>query len=180
MLRLYKHTCIWKAILLSLCCASIALAASSQRYEAFSPLLVDLEGWQGESIQGMDMTTSGMTMISATRKYVKDSATLEVNVAISGEGVGLEPAPQTFSEEGRFETPEVVVLTTSTNGFLVTANHNKKTNSGNVVVNLAAFRGGNGGAALSVSYTNLSLDEAISLTEQFNWQEMLQTAIYAL
>lgn len=168
---LFLFTCV-----VVYCCIALA-PASAARYETFSPLLVDLEGWEGGSVQGMDMASSGMTMVSATREYTRDGQQVVANLTISGEGVALEPEAQPLAQEGKFETPDSLVHTTTVDKFMVTLSHSKQDNTGGVVVPLATYRGGTGGATFTLSYDGIGAEEALSLAQQFDWQAMRETAI---
>ena len=59
--------------------AVLVYAAS---YEAFFPFLINLSGWEAEKPDGADIDMSGVTAISAARKYTSGNKEFEAAILI--------------------------------------------------------------------------------------------------
>jgi len=75
------------------------------------------------------------------------------------------------------ETDQAVVITSTIDGFRVHQNHEKLQNSGDVVVIL----GGDDkrSAMFTLTYTGMSIQEALAMAKRFDWKKM-QAATAAL
>ena len=67
-------------------------ARAEQAYERLYPLLVDLPGWTGNKPDGMAMALAGMDIVTATRKYKREGAHLEVGI-LTGAAAQAWPQP---------------------------------------------------------------------------------------
>ncbi|MDD4464760.1 MAG: hypothetical protein PHR86_11025, partial [Desulfobacterales bacterium] len=54
----------------------------AQDYQQLTPFLIDLEGWNAEPAEGMNMDMGAYKMINAVRSYTRDSRELEAMIMI--------------------------------------------------------------------------------------------------
>ena len=139
---------------------------ADQAFQRFLPLLVDLDGWTGKKADGMSMDMANMSMTTATRDYTKGSAEVHASVMVGQAAVGaLAPLQNTMN----IQTSDGHMVTSSMHGMNVLKGFNNKDKSGSLIVGLSKD------AMFSLSYKNLTEDEALALAEKFDWKA-IQTA----
>jgi hypothetical protein len=161
-------------------CAGFALAAlaaglllqfsaarADQAFQRFLPLFVDLNGWQGKKPDGMSMEMPNNSMTTATRDYQRGAAQLHATV-IMGQAAAGALAP---TQSGmNIETSEGHVITSTISGLTVTKTYNIQQKSGAILIALGAS------ALFSVSYNGITEDEALPLSEKFDWKAIQSAA----
>jgi hypothetical protein len=154
-------------VVLSLVCALVAAPAPvrAQDYQQLTPLLTDLNGWNAEPAEGVNMETGAFKMINAVRSYTQDSKELEAMIMIGNQAMPQGPMDAMHAESG-----DSVMNIREMNGFKVHTVHDKKENSGNVTVFLVQKE--TQGAIFAVSYQGIPESEAMDLARQFNWKAM--------
>ncbi len=141
-------------------------SCAEQAFQRFLPLLVDLDGWTGKKADGMSMDMANMSMTTATRDYTKGSAELHASVMVGQAAVGaLAPLQNAMN----IQTSDGHMITASMRGMNVLKGFNNKDKSGSLIVGLSKD------AMFSLSYRNLTEDEALALAEKFDWKA-IQTA----
>ncbi len=137
----------------------------AQDYQQLTPFLIDLEGWNAEPAEGMNMDMGAYKMINAVRSYTRDSRELEAMIMI-----GNQAMPQGPMETMHTESDDATMNMRDMDGFKVYTVHEKKENSGNVTVFLVQKE--TQGAMFAISYQGISESEAMDLARQFNWNDM--------
>ena len=137
------------------------VAYADQAFARFLPLLVDLDGWQGDKADGMSMEMPGNSMISAKRDYTRGAAKLQVTVLMGPAAAGALAPTKTAI---KLETSEGHMITTTLNGFPVTKTYNIPQKSGALLIALGPS------ALLTVSYNGLSEDDGLALAKKFDWK----------
>lgn len=140
---------------------------AEQAFQRFLPLLVDLDGWTGKKADGMSMDMANMSMTTAARDYTKGSAELHASVMVGQAAVGaLAPLQNAMN----IQTSDGHMVTASMHGMNVLKGFNNKDKSGSLIVGLSKD------AMFSLSYKNLTEDEALALAEKFDWKAIQTTA----
>lgn len=137
------------------------VACADQAFARFLPLLVDLDGWQGNKPDGMSMEMPGNSMTSAKRDYKRGAAQLQVTVLTGPAATGALAPTKTAM---KVETSEGHMITTTLNGFPATKTYNIPQKSGALLIALGPS------ALLTVSYNGLSEDDALALANKFDWK----------
>lgn len=138
-----------------------AIANADQAFARFLPLLVDLDGWQGDKPDGMSMEMPGNSMTTAKRDYKRGASQLQVTVLMGPAAAGVLAPTKTAMN---IETSEGHMITTTLNGFAVTKTYNTAQKSGALLIALGPS------AALTVSYNGIGEDDALALAEKFDWK----------
>lgn len=146
---------------------AMAPAAQAQAFQRFTPLLIDLPGWQGEKPDGVAMEIPGSSMITATREYQRGDARLNAQVLIGAQAQGAAAAAATGI---KVETSEARMSTTTIDGLPVTRTYTFKDKAGAVMVILGPS------AVFMFTFNGVAEDEGLKLARQFNWKAM-QAAI---
>jgi hypothetical protein len=144
-------------------------ARAQQAFRKFFPFLIDLDGWEGHTPDGMSMEMGSSSMLTATREYRRGPARVNVGVVMGPAAVGALAASQAGMN---IETSEGHMLTSTIDSFTVIRTYNIKEKSGAVLVKLSPT------AMFSFSYNGLSEDEAMPLAKRFDWKG-IQTATQA-
>ena len=140
-------------------------AASSARaepaFQRLTPLLIDLDGWQGKKPDGMSMDMPNGSMTTATREYQKGSAKANASVVVGQTAVGAL-APMVTGMN--INTSEGHMLTDTLQGMKVLKTYTTAQKSGALLVALDKD------AMFSFSYSGLAEDEALALAQKFDWK----------
>ena len=123
------------------------------------PLLVDLDGWQGEKPVSMDFSTT------AIRDYRRGSAQLRASVII-GQVVEAMLVPAGIN----IKTSENHVITDTMRGMTVMNNFNTKHKFGTLTVALSK------NAMFALDYKGVSEKEVLQLAEKFDWKALQAAA----
>jgi hypothetical protein len=112
-------------------------AYAQQAFRRFFPFLVDLDGWEGHTPDGMSMEMGNSSMLTATREYRRGPARVNVGVVMGPAAVGALAAGAAGMN---IETTEGHMITSTIDGFTVIRTYNIKEKSGAVMVKLARPR----------------------------------------
>lgn len=152
-------------ILPALLTASTARAEPA--FQRLTPLLVDLDGWQGKKADGMSMDMPSGSMTTATREYQKGSAKANASVVVGQAATGaLTPLTSGMN----INTSEGHMLTDTVGGMKVLKTYTAKQKSGALLVALDKD------VMFSFSYNGLGEDEALALAQKFDWKAMQSAA----
>jgi hypothetical protein len=160
-------SCFLAATLFAAWLLPLPPAHAEQAFLRFTPLLVDLGGWDGKKPEGMSMEMPNNSMTTATRDYRRGSAQLHVAVIVGQAAAGALAPTRTGMN---IETSDGHVITSTINGLPVTKTYNIKQKSGAILIALGAS------ALLSVSYDGLTEDEALQLAQKFDWKAIQAAA----
>jgi len=144
-----------------------AVGAYGQSYQSLYPLLVDLSGWNGAEPEGMNMEMPGMKMVNAVRAYQRGKREFTAMIVIGNTAMAGYTSPQGMMN---METDEAKVVVKMIRGFQVTTVYDKKDRSGAVSVML--LPGEKGGAVFTLSFEEMSSEQALNLAEKFDWKVM--------
>lgn len=131
----------------------------------FKPLLIDIKGWDAETVDGASVNMGGMKMINATRSYSDGDKTLDLTL-IAGSNMLVEGHTQMSD----METDEAKVETGKIDGFEVIQGYDKKETNGYIIVNLVKKT--SEGALFLFAYENISPQMALELAKKFDWKKM--------
>jgi hypothetical protein len=135
-------------------------------YAELTGLLVDLDGWEASNATGMNMSGPMGDMVNAMREYEKDGGIISAQIIVGGVAQGTW-AP--FAAGYTIDSPEVLVKSLDVSGYHVGINHDKKENSGAVVVLLNTQKTP---GIFVLTYEKLDYKEALSLAQKFSWSAM--------
>jgi hypothetical protein len=147
------------------------LTASTVRaepaFQRLTPLLVDLDGWQGKKPDGMSMDMPGGSMTTATREYQKGSSKANASVVVGQAAIGaLTPLTSGI----KISTSDGHMLADTIADMKVLKTYTTKQKSGALLVALDKD------AMFSFSYSGLGEDEALALAQKFDWKAMQAAA----
>jgi hypothetical protein len=137
--------------------AQIARAAAN--FKDFTPLLVDLSGWQADAPQGMTMDASGGSITTASRHYSNGDNTLDASVMTGAAATG--PLVE-ISSGMKMETADSHMLPDTIAGLKAFKVYDLKNKSGTLMIALSDQ------AVFVFNYTNISEDEALQLATKFD------------
>ena len=140
---------------------TLTSAHAEPAFQRLTPLLIDLDGWQGKKADGMSMDMPNGSMTTATREYQKGSAKANVSVVVGQTAVGAL-APMVTGMN--INTSEGHMLTDTISGMKVLKTYTTAQKSGALLVALDKD------AMFSFSYSGLGEDEAIALAQKFDWK----------
>jgi hypothetical protein len=148
--------------------ASVSVYAA--QYESLSPLLIDLEGWQAEPAEGMDMDMGGTKIIQAMRQYTRNGKEADAMIMIGNAMMTM--AHTQGMQSMNMETAEDKVKITTIDGFQVSMHHSKVDNEGAIVVVLPGT--GPLGAIFVFNYKGLNQNDGLSTAKEFDWKNIQQ------
>jgi hypothetical protein len=136
-------------------------ARAEQAFERFYPFLIDLPGWTGDKPDGMAMQLGGLDILTATRKYKREGAHLEVGIMT---GAAAQAGLTMLKSGMKIETSEGHVITETIDGIKLARTYTVKDKSGAILVGLADS------ALFNFAYTGITEDEALGLAKRFDWK----------
>jgi hypothetical protein len=136
-------------------------ARAEQAFERLYPFLIDLPGWTGDKPDGMAMALAGMSIMTATRKYSRDGAHLEVGILT---GQAAQAGLAMLKSGMKIETSEGHVNIDTVDGTKIARTYTVKDKSGAILVGIADS------ALLNFGYTGVAEDEALALVKRFDWK----------
>lgn len=146
---------------------AVSSARAEPAFQRLTPLLTDLDGWQGKKADGMSMDMPNGSMTTATREYQKGSAKANVSIVVGQTAVGAL-APMVTGMN--INTSEGHMLTDTIGGMKVLKTYTTAQKSGALVVALDKD------AMFSFSYSGLPEDEAVALAQKFDWKAIAAAA----
>ncbi|MBW1974144.1 MAG: hypothetical protein JRI45_01030 [Deltaproteobacteria bacterium] len=164
-----KLTGIVAVVILCFFSTIIATAGTLPSYTELCNRLVNINGWQAEDCDGMNMSGSGMSMVSSTRTYTSGDKRVEVVVACGTATAGYW-AP--FQSGITVESKEQVVKTEEIDSYRVGIAFEKQNNSGSIVILLD--KGGETPMKpiLVGSFENMHWEDALEFLKQFDWDDL--------
>ena len=149
--------------LLGLAAAPSGVANADPLFKKFTPLLVDLPGWQGAAPEGLSMDMGQGAMTTASRKYTKGSVHLDASLVV---GIAARGALAPLATSMQVETSEGHMIVATVDGFKALKSFQTKDSSGAIMIGLTDQ------AMFAVNYRGLSEDEALALAKNFDWNAM--------
>ena len=146
---------------------AVSSARAEPAFQRLTPLLTDLDGWQGKKADGMSMDMPNGSMTTATREYQKGSAKANVSIVVGQTAVGAL-APMVTGMN--LKTSDGHMLTDTVQGMKVLKTYTTAQKSGALVVALDKD------AMFSFAYSGLPEDDAVALAQKFDWKAMQAAA----
>jgi hypothetical protein len=142
-------------------------ANADPAFQRLTPLLIELDGWQGKKPDGMSMDMPNGSMTTATREYQKGPARVHASVMVGISAVGaLAPIASGMN----VTTSEGHMLTATMHDMKVMKTYTTAQKSGALLVALDKD------ALFSLSYSGLSEEEAVAIAEKFDWKAIQAAA----
>jgi hypothetical protein len=135
--------------------------ANAQDFQKFVPLLVDLPGWTGNKAEGFAVQMAGASVVTASREYKRDGATLNASIVGGAPAQGMLAQIQSGM---KLETAAMRMSTSTIDGFGVFRTLQVKDNSGAILVAIGS------NAVLSLGFKGVPEDEAFGLARRFDWK----------
>ena len=127
-------------------------------YKDLYPMLVNISGWEAEKAKGGKFVSPQGKIISVERSYQKGEKSLTVTIL---KGPVASAMGSTFAYVQEIDTPEEYVKVFKIGKYKAGLSHNKRDNSGSIVVIL-----GNS-SVINMEYHNISYKEAEKLIKEF-------------
>ena len=93
-----RRDCVILGALIAAWVFQPVVAGADQAFARFLPLLIDLDGWQGNKADGVSMEMPGNSMTSAKRDYKRGAAQLQVTVLMGQAATGALAPTKTPDE----------------------------------------------------------------------------------
>jgi hypothetical protein len=146
---------------------TISPVRAEPAFQRLTPLLVDLDGWQGKKPDGMSMDMPNGSMTTATRDYQRGPAQVHASVVVGAAAIGaLTPLVTGMN----INTSEGHMLTDTINGLKVLKSYTTAQKSGALMVALDKD------SMFSFSYNGVAEDEALALAQKFDWKAIQAAA----
>ena len=145
----------------------VAPAGAEPAFKRLVALLVDLPGFEGRKADGMSLEGGEGRLTTASRFYVRDSASLHVTV-LSGP-TAASPLGA-LDDSLKVETATGHVTSGEIDGFRVMKTYNSEQKSGALLIGLDKE------TMLTVDYRALEEDEAVALARRFDWKALAAAA----
>ena len=146
---------------------TVSAARAEPAFQRLTPLLVDLDGWQGKKADGMSMDMPNGSMTTATREYQKGSTKATVSVVVGQAAIGaLTPLVSGM----KINTSDGHMLADTIGGMKVLKTYTNAQKSGALLVALDKD------AMFSFAYTGMAEDEAVALAQKFDWKAIQAAA----
>ena len=129
----------------------------------FLPLLIDLAGWDGRKPEGLDMEIPGSSIVSATRRYRRGDARLDVQLVSGPTAQGVLTAVRANVDIGVGDTR---MRAATIDGLPVARSFTAHDRTGVILVALGP------NAMFSTTFELVGEDEALALARQFDWKAM--------
>ncbi len=141
--------------------------ARAESYEELYECLIDLKDWEMGDPEGMKLEQPGFKMIHAMREYSRESKEVSAMIMMGTQVASSLPSSEGMmnmeTSEGKFEFKEV-------DSFKVYIVFDKKKNSGVITVLLTPKVTVD--AVFSLSYENMTSEEALELSKKFDWKKI--------
>ena len=147
--------------------------ASAAQYESFGPFFVDLNGWIGNPVEGMDLDMGGTKMIQAMRRYTRNGFEADVMIMV-GNSMMTQAQAQSM-QSMQMENAEVKVKVTNINGYQVSIHHSKVDKEGVVMVSLSTHN--QQGGIFVFHYQGMNEKEGLKTAKEFDWKKIDKQAL---
>ncbi len=150
----------------------MSVSALAQSYESLFPLLISISGWDADSPEGMDMSSSGMKAVTAAKNYKQGNKRVSASIIVGLMAQGMwNPA---YHEDFMLETTEVSVKVERIKGFLVMHSFEKDESSGAIIILIKepSAEGAGDGALFTLGFENMDASEGMKLAQKFDWNAM--------
>ena len=145
-----------------------------EKTENLIPLLIDLEGWEGDEAEVTDVSFQNFKGVSVRREYQRDKQTLDASIVIGYQAAGMwNPM---YYDGFKMEAGDAILDVKKTDDFLVFHNYQKPDKAGMCIVLLLETSQQEGSGAVFVfSYDGIEDSEGKELAQKFDWEKMRKT-----
>jgi hypothetical protein len=173
MQRIYaKLMFIGKLGLILLILGSLNPAHAAQ-YESFNTYFIDLSGWIGNPVEGMDLDMGATKMIQAIRRYTRNGYEADAMIMV-GNSMMTQAQAQGM-QSMQMENAEVKVKVTNIDGYQVSIHHSKADKEGVVMVSLSTQN--QQGGIFVFHYHGMNEKEGLETAKMFNWKKINEQAL---
>jgi hypothetical protein len=135
------------------------------QFESLTPLLINLNGWDGDAPEGMDMDMGSVKMVQAMRQYARDNQSLKAMII-----VGNAILPQGQQQPTNIDSSAVLIKTSEIDGYQVMQRHAKQDAEGVVIIAISASD--QKPTTFVLDYTGLNPGEALEHAKTFDWNQI--------
>jgi hypothetical protein len=152
-------------------CFFLTVAGLCEKPEDLVPLLIDLEGWEGDEAEVTDVSFQNFRGISVSREYQRDEQTLDASIVIGYQAAGMwNPM---YYDGFKMEAGDAIIDVKKIDDFLVFHNYQKPDKAGMCIVLLQqTSQQERSGAVLAFSYEGIEDSKGRELSQKFNWKKM--------
>ena len=146
-----------------------------QKAQDFVPLLIDLEGWEADEAEVVEVSYQDFKGLSVRREYERDEQSLDATIMIGFQAAGLwNPM---YYDGFKMEAGDAIMDVKKTDGFFVFHNYQKSEKAGMCVVLLEeTSQEKKTGAVFVFSYNEIEDKEGVELAKKFDWKKMSEIA----
>ncbi len=152
-------------------CLLLTVAGLCEKPEDLVPLLIDLEGWDGDEAEVTDVSFQNFRGISVSREYQRDEQTLDASIVIGYQAAGMwNPM---YYDGFKMEGGDAVLDVKKMDDFLVFHSYQKPDKAGMCIVLLQqTSQQERSGAVFAFSYEGIEDSEGRELSQKFNWKKI--------
>lgn len=149
----------------------LSTALLGEKPEDLVPLLIDLEGWEGEEAEVTDVSFQNFKGASARREYQRDEQTLDASIVIGYQAAGMwNPM---YYDGFKMEAGDAILDVKKINGFFVFHSFQKPDKAGMCIILLQeTSQQERSGAVFAFSYEGIEDSEGRELAQKFDWAKM--------
>jgi hypothetical protein len=141
--------------------SSLVSFAQEQIFLDLMKELIDLNGWDAEPANGMEVGDADGEIIIAMRDYHSDNKLLHVQIAV---GKSAKKAWAQYDKGENIDTQTILRMTKEDSGHKIGVSYEKNTNSGSIVVPLKVK---NSNAVFSLAFVGMSYQDALDIAKRF-------------
>lgn len=152
-------------------CFLLTVTGLCEKPEDLVPLLIDLEGWEGDEAEVSDVSFQNFRGISVRREYQRDEQTLDASIVIGYQAAGMwNPM---YYDGFKMEAGDAILDVKKIDDFFVFHSYQKPDKSGMCIVLLQkTSQQERSGAVFAFSYEGMNDSEGRELTKKFDWKKM--------
>lgn len=161
-----RETAFILALLFAVISIPAASSAQDRKYEELMKLLVEMNGWECESANGMEVGDKSGTIIIVMRDCHSGSKFIHTQIAV---GKTSKRAWSQFDEKKTIDTPEYFSTIMTVPEYKIGIAHDKRSNTGSIVIPLNVR---DGDAVFSLAFVGIPYEDALGLARRFPWKDM--------
>lgn len=153
-------------VLLALFSGPCTSFAQDQKYEDLMKHLIDLKGWVAEPANGMEVGDRTGMIIIVMRDYHSGSKMMHTQIAV---GKSSKKAWSQFEQGATVDNEDLFCTTIKASDHKIGIAHEKKSNTGSIVVPLNVK---DGNAIFSLAFVGMAYEDALNIAKSFPWKDM--------
>ena len=142
-----------------------------EKAKDLAPLLIDLEGWEGDEAEVTDVSFQNFRGINVRREYERGDQTLDASIVIGYQAAGMwNPM---YYDGFKMEAGDAILDVKKINGFFVFHSFQKPDKAGMCIILLQeTSQQERSGAVFAFSYEGIEDSEGRELVQKFDWAKM--------